>query len=136
MADTKADSALPLTPRPSEEDRQFSFVVLVIVTGAALYVAYLVYRPFLTSLFLALVLTIAFMPLHVWIARRVRSDNAAAFITETIVVLFVMVPLIWISINLLAETVSFYNSLSQQQWGTATFSGRFAWLSEAVHRAA
>jgi predicted PurR-regulated permease PerM len=136
MADTKVDSALPLTPRPSEEDRQFSFVVLLIATSAALYVAYLVYRPFLTSLFLALVLTIAFMPLHVWIARRVRSANAAAFITETIVVLFVMVPLIWISINLLAETVSFYNSLSQQQWSTATFSGRFAWLSEAVHRAA
>ena len=136
MANTKADSALPLTSRPSLEDRQFCFVVLVILAAAALYIAYLVYRPFLTSLFLALVLTIAFKPLHAWIARRVRSPSAAALITEITIALFVLVPLILISIKLLAETASLYNSLSQQQWGAAAWSGHFAWLSEAVHRIA
>ena len=136
MVDTQANSALPLTSQPSTDDRQFSFVILVILTVAAVYVAYLVYRPFITSLFLALVLTTAFMPLHVWIARHIRSASVATLITETIVVLFVMVPLIWISIKLLAETASLYSSLSQQQWSTAVWSGHFAWLSEAVNRVA
>jgi predicted PurR-regulated permease PerM len=136
MADTTADSALPLTPRPSTVDRQFSFVVLLILTGTALYVAYIISRPFLTALFMALILTIAFRPVHAWIARRIRNANVAAIITETVVVLFVLVPLILISIKLLAETASLYNSLSQQQWSTALWSGHFTWLSEAVDRAA
>lgn len=116
------------------EDRRFSFVVLVILTGGALYVAYIIYRPFLTSLFMALVLTIAFFPMHAWIARRVRSANVAALITETMIALFVLVPLILISIKLLAETASLFNSLSQQQWTTAVWSGHFSWLSKAVDR--
>lgn len=136
MADTRADPALRQTPGPSTEDRKFSFVILLVLTGAVLYVAYTIYRPFLTSLFLAFVLTIAFLPLHRWIARRVPSATAAVLITETLLVLFVMVPLILISIKLLAETASLYNSLSQQQWGTATWPSHFAWLSEAVHRIA
>jgi predicted PurR-regulated permease PerM len=130
------DAVFQLTPESSIADRQFSFVVLLLLTSAAVYVAYLIFRPFLTSLFLALVLTIAFLPMHAWITRRVRSANAAALITEAMVVLFILVPLLLISIKLLSEAASLYNSLSQQQWGAAAWSGHFAWLSDAVQRIA
>lgn len=127
---------LERTPAPSLADRQFSFVVLLLLTGAAVYIAYITFRPFLTSLFLALVLTIAFLPLHAWIARRVRSADAAALVTEAMVVLFILVPLILISVKLLAEAAGFFSYLSQQQWGASAWSGHYHGLSEAVHRTA
>ena len=124
---------LKQAPGQPREDRQFSFVVLLLLAAGALYVAYLIYRPFLAALFLALVLTVAFLPMHEWICRKVRSANAATLLTETIIVLFVLVPLIWVSIKLLAETVSLYGFLAQQQWGANIWSGHFTWLSEAIN---
>jgi predicted PurR-regulated permease PerM len=136
MVDTRSDLALRQRPRSSGQDRQISFVVLLVLTAVALYVVYIIYRPFLTSLFLAGVLTIAFLPLHRWIARRVRDANAAALITETLIVLFVLVPLILISLKLLAETANLYSSLSRQDWSATAWFGHLTWLSEAIHRIA
>ncbi len=129
------EPALAVKPPPWIEKRKVSYVVLLILTIAALYLAYIVFRPFLTSLFLALVLTIAVLPLHQWISRRVPRSSAAALITTFILVLLVLVPLTLMSIKLVAEAANVYNFISQQ-WGEAPWSGHFAWLSEAVYRAA
>jgi predicted PurR-regulated permease PerM len=130
-----AEPALGLAPKPWMEKRKFSYVALLILTGGALYVAYIIFRPFLTSLFLALVLTIAVLPLHEWISRRVRGPTAAALITTATVLLLILVPLILMSLKLVAEAASLYNFLFQK-WSAAPWSGHFAWLSEAVQRVA
>jgi predicted PurR-regulated permease PerM len=115
------------------EDRNRSYIALLVLTAAALYAAYLIYRPFLKALFLALVLTFAFLPVHQWVARRVRGKTVAALITTTLVLLVIMLPLMLISIRLVSEAVSLYGFVSQQA-GNA-WSHRSAWLTEAVRRA-
>src|SRR5215469_17795874 len=67
----------PTTERQLQE-RKLSYAVLMLVTAAAVCAAYVIYRPFLKALFLALVLTIAFWPLHEWIGRRVQGATARA----------------------------------------------------------
>src|SRR5215472_11300847 len=69
--------ALHSTGGPWMEERRRSYVALLLITGAALYAAYLIYRPFLKVLFYALVLTIAFSPVHDWVLRRVRRPTLA-----------------------------------------------------------
>ena len=73
-------------------DRQLSFIVLLLLTAASLYLTYIIFRPFLASLFLSFVLSIAFLPLHNWISRHVRSNSVAAGLTTAVVVLFVLAP--------------------------------------------
>ena len=107
-------------------DRQLSFIVLLAVTAASLYVAYIIFRPFLASLFLSFVLAIAFLPLHHWVLRHVRSNSVAAGLTTAVVVLFVLVPSILLSQKLLAEATSLYGLLSQQ-WSS---SGALRGLSQ------
>jgi len=133
MQDIKPDVALPETSETPMSERQFSFAVLLLLTGVALYIAYITFRPFLTSLFLALVLTIAFLPMHAWISRRIRNADAAALVTEAIVVLFILIPLVLISAKLLTETVGLFNVVSQQGWGATRWSGHYRWLSEAMN---
>jgi predicted PurR-regulated permease PerM len=130
------DPAASAALRPQPRDQRFSFIVLILLTCGALYAAYIIFRPFLTSLFLALVLMIAFMPVHAWIARRVRGPNLAALITTAVVVLLVLVPLIWISYKLVTEATNLYTFMSQQQWGAAYWSSHVNWLTEVTRRGA
>lgn len=113
-------------------DRKVSFVVLLALTAASFYVAYIIFRPFLASLFLSFVLSVAFLPVHKWISRHVRSNSFAALLTTAAVVLFVLVPSIFVSVKLLAEATSLYGSLSQQ-WSS---SGGLPRLSESIFRIA
>lgn len=112
-------------------DRQLSFIVLLALTAASFYFIYIIFRPFLASLFLSFVLSIAFLPLHNWISRHVRNNSVAAWLTTAVVVLFVLVPSILLSLKLLAQATSLYSSLSQQ-WR----SGGLGRLSDSLFRIA
>ena len=131
-----SDSPAVLAWRPTTErqiqERKLSYAVLMLVTAGALFAAYVIYRPFLKALFLALVLTIAFWPLHEWIGRRVQGATARALITTAAVVLLIMAPLMLISLQIFSEAAGLYAFISQH--GGGSWSGHFAWLTQAVER--
>jgi predicted PurR-regulated permease PerM len=134
-ADERATPAASgLASGPEVYDRKVSYIGLLALTAGALYLAYIVYRPFLKALFLALVLTIAFWPVYERIARRVRGGSVRALITMAAVVLLIMLPMALISIQLVSEAASLYGFVSQKVGGS--WSGHFAWLNEAVDRIA
>ena len=120
----------------SGQDRWLSLIVLLLLITGAFYVAYLIFSPFLTAIFLAFVLAIAFAPLHRWIAKRIRGANTAALATTVVVMLFIVVPFILVSLRLASEAASFYSATSQQ-WrsGTAWYNS-VSGLSETLERAA
>ncbi len=123
-------------PPRLRQDRWLSLVVLLLLITGAFYVAYLIFSPFLTAIFLAFVLAIAFAPLHKWIAKRIRGANTAALATTVVVMLFIVVPFILVSLRLASEAASFYSATSQQ-WrsGTAWYNS-VSGLSEALEKAA
>lgn len=123
-------------PTPWMSARQTSFIVLLMLIAVAFYVTYIIFSPFLTAMFLAFVLAIAFAPLHQRVTRRIRSSNSAALVTTTVVMLCIVVPFILISLRLITETASFYSSFSQQ-WreGTAWYNS-LSGMADAAQRAA
>jgi predicted PurR-regulated permease PerM len=127
-----SEAALRLTSGLRIPEKKSSYVALLVLTAGAFYVAYIVYRPFLKALFLALVLTIAFWPLDRWIAKRVRGNTATALVTTAAVVLVIMLPLMFISVKLVSEAASLYGFITQQVGGN--WSGHSAWLTESVQR--
>ena len=120
-----------LTPDWQFQEQKISYLVLALLTSVALFAAYVIYRPFVKVLFLALVLTIAFWPLHGWVGRRVRGATLRALITTAAVVLLIMAPLMLISVKVFSEAARLYSSVSQQVSGT--WSGHFARLTQAVN---
>lgn len=119
---------------PWLDENKRAYAALLLLTLGALYAAYLIYRPFLKSLFLALVLTIAFAPVHDWVSRRVRGRTLAALVTTLAVVLVIAVPLLLLSRSLVSQAASLYGFLSQQVSGP--WSGHLAWANDAVQRLA
>jgi predicted PurR-regulated permease PerM len=116
------------------DERKRAQIGLLLITAGALFTAFIVYRPFLKAIFLALVLTIAVLPFHDRILQHVRGNTTAALITTAMVLLLVMLPLMLLSIQLVSEAVNLYTYASQP--GGATWSSRSAWLNEAIQRAA
>ncbi len=114
------------------QGRSFSYWALLVLTAGALYLAYIIYRPFLKVLFLALVLTIAFWPVEKWISQRIRSRTASALITTISVVFVVMLPLLFVSLNIVSEAANVYGLVMQQT--TGNWSGHFAWLTDWVEQ--
>jgi predicted PurR-regulated permease PerM len=127
-------SGLRLTTEVQVQERKVSYWALMVLTAAALYIAYIIYRPFLKALFLALVLTLAFWPVHRWLSKRIQGGTLRALVTTLAAVLLIMLPIMMISLRLLSEAVSFYGFVQQRVGGN--WSGHFSWLNEAIDHVA
>lgn len=93
------------------EDRELSLYVLLAITAGAIYVTYLIFRPFLTALFLAVVMAVAFFPVHKWLMERFRNTYFAALCTTVLALVIIVVPLVWIGGRLVAEGTNTYSSV-------------------------
>ena len=92
--------------------RRATIIFLVALSAVTLWFCYLIARPFLESLFFAVVLAIVFSPLHTTLHRRIRSANAAALLSTLCVLLTIIIPAFLLSAALRSELTAAYQSLS------------------------
>jgi predicted PurR-regulated permease PerM len=76
---------------PWSHERVLSFTLLGL-TGLALYLCYLLARPFLSAIAWALALSVTALPLHLWIERRVRQPSLAAAISVILMAVVLLTP--------------------------------------------
>jgi predicted PurR-regulated permease PerM len=85
---------MPLT-LPSGE--RIPVLVLLAATALAIYVCYLLARPFLPSIVWALAFAVAAQPLHRWLDQRIRRPNLSAGIAVAIVAVIVVAPALYVT---------------------------------------
>jgi predicted PurR-regulated permease PerM len=85
---------------------QFRFFIIVLVTGAGIFLCYLLAIPFLPPLTWALVLAVTCLPLHKLIELKVGNNNIAAMISVVLVAVLVVVPVSFIAQQLISETAN------------------------------
>lgn len=106
---------------------------MLVATAIALYLCWLMLRPFMGVLAWAIVLVIVFQPVHKEIARRTRRRSLSALISCVLVVLVVVLPLTLIAVAVAQEfgkvapnlPTSLSQLFSQQPAALGRFSG---WL--------
>lgn len=103
--------------------RVASFVALLVVALVIGGLAFMVMRNFLLPMFLAILLTIMFRPLYLWLSSRtsrwLRPDSKfknalPAGITTIGIVLIVMLPLLWVIVLAADEALSVASGLDQE----------------------
>lgn len=98
--------------------------VFVLVAGC-----FLVLRPFLAAILLALVACVSTWPLYLWLLRRMRGRQNIAAITMTLALaLLVILPLALVAYNLADNVTAFYDWIRQAI--EAGPPGPPAWLKE------
>jgi predicted PurR-regulated permease PerM len=104
------------SPSPSTErtPQRFTLGFLIIASIAALYVCYVMARPFMEPVAFAAVMAIVFHPLHDRIRRRVRGPNLAALLATLAVLLIVISPLVGLGRAMSGEISGAYRFLSEK----------------------
>jgi predicted PurR-regulated permease PerM len=97
---------------PDKQRTQLArWVALMVVTGLALYLCWLMLLPFIKVLLWAIVLVIVFYPIHKRIERRLGSPSWAAVLSTLLVIVTILVPLTLITLAVVRELSGFAQSL-------------------------
>src|SRR3569832_403509 len=86
-----------------EQVEQARWIAVLVVTAIALYLCWLMLRPFLGVLAWAVVLVIVFYPLHKKIASRIGRRSLSALVSCVLVVLVFVLPLTMLVVAVIQE---------------------------------
>ena len=78
----------------TEHSKNVRLIALMAITAIALYVCWLIVRPFVAVLAWATVLVIVFYPVHKQLAQRIKRPSLCALLSTTLVILIVVLPLV------------------------------------------
>jgi predicted PurR-regulated permease PerM len=89
---------------------QLYFFTLLVIGVSIL--TFFIFRPYLLVLFLAVVLTVSFYPVHLWILKTVKKrESIAASVSVFFIVLLILAPLIFFGVLLFQEAIDLYVQL-------------------------
>jgi predicted PurR-regulated permease PerM len=95
-----------------ERKQATTTIFLLALAVTALYFCYVIARPFLSPIFLAVMVAIVFHPVHARIQTRVRRRNAAALISTILVLLALVVPAVGLGVVVSQEITGLYQLLN------------------------
>lgn len=121
----------------SEQINQMRFIATLVVMAIALYLCWLMLRPFITVLTWATVLVIVFYPVHKQIAQKVKRRGLSAMLSTTLVILIVVLPLALLVLAVTNELTGVMRRLppdmGQLMDQTGSITGRtFNWIHERL----
>ncbi|HET6893352.1 MAG TPA: AI-2E family transporter [Pyrinomonadaceae bacterium] len=86
-----------------ERKRQVRWIALIAVTAIALYLCWLMVKPFVGVLGWATVLVICFYPVHKIIERRLKRSSLSALLSCVLVIITILVPVVLLTIAVVRE---------------------------------
>jgi predicted PurR-regulated permease PerM len=94
--------------------KRLTLIFLLTLTAFSLYLCYLLFKPFLSPLFTALVIAIIFFPVHSRMQRVVRSPSLAALLSTLLVTLIIIVPAVLILLAISQEVSGLISLIDQK----------------------
>lgn len=121
----------------ADQKGQVRWWVLLLVTGIALYLCWLMLQPFVGVLGWAAVLVIVFYPVHRRLNRRIKRPSLSALLSCLLVILTIVVPVVLLTIAVLTELSGAMQSLQSTLAflldPNSPFTGRLLrWISQYV----
>ena len=111
--------------------KRLTLIFQLTLTAFSLYLCFLIFRPFLSALFTALVIAIVFYPVHLRMQRIIRSPSLAALLSTALVTLIIIVPAVLITLAISQEVSGLISVIDQK----STESGGFtAFVNGLIER--
>lgn len=86
-----------------EHVEQARWIAVLAATGVALYLCWLMLRPFITVLEWAAVLVIVFYPVHKRLAKKIKRRALSALLSSLLVIIIIVIPLTFLTMALASE---------------------------------
>jgi predicted PurR-regulated permease PerM len=114
---------------------RFYLFTLIVITGILAYLSYLIIKPFLTPLAWAVVMTVVFYPIYLYISRFIKWKSFASAITLLIAIILIIGPFSYLLINLASELKDFLhylNTTGLPKIDELTKSEKVIWIQERI----
>jgi predicted PurR-regulated permease PerM len=112
--------------------KQAAVICLLVLVAIALYLCYLIARPFLGPVLIAVMFAIIFYPLYARIQLRFHRPSVAAALSTTLVLLIVTIPVVLLGISVSGELRAVVQSLREQSGSQGGLSPYLARWGESV----
>jgi predicted PurR-regulated permease PerM len=117
-----------------------SLVFLLSLTAVTLCFGLVIMRPFLKPILFALALAMVFHPLHGWVRKWIRKENAAALISTFLAFLAMIAPALVLGRAITSELTELYQTLNGEGPEGRTLALSWLdrgeqWTNEVVHQA-
>lgn len=117
--------------------RQIRWWTLLAVTAIALYLCWLIVKPFLGVILWAAVLVIVFYPVHTRLVKRTRKPALSALLSCALVILTILIPVVLITIAVFNELSGAVNNVQGSlTWlldmNNPTTGGLLRWAGQYV----
>jgi predicted PurR-regulated permease PerM len=103
----------------------FFFALLLGTLG----LTFLIFSSFIAALAVALTFAVLFSPIYLWLKNRIRSETFSAFLTVSLVIVCILLPIIFISFKVASELHMVVSGLHQ---GTVSFAKINSFVNEHV----
>jgi predicted PurR-regulated permease PerM len=94
----------------SEKVSKYIFIIILLILS---YLAFKLSQPFLTYIFLGMILTIAVYPFYLWFCKRIKNRKLGSMIAIVLILLIIIIPSFIIISALAKQTMGFINSFDQ-----------------------
>lgn len=111
-----------MSERNNRSRSRVGFAFLLCLTAVALYLCYVLIAPFLKPILSSAVLAILFYSLHSRILHRIRNRNVSAFLSTSLVILFIASATLFLGRALATGLRDIYQSLSSSGDGSERLS--------------
>lgn len=112
--------------------KQAAVICLLVLAAIALYLCYLIARPFLGPVLIAVMFAIVFYPVHARIQLLFHRPSVAAAFSTTLVLLIVTIPVVLLGISVSGELRAVVQSLREQSGSQGGLSPYLARWGESV----
>lgn len=108
-----------------------TIIFLLVLSGFALFLCYLLFKPFLYPLLTAAVIAVVFSPVHARIQKAVRRPSLAALLSTLLVLLIIIVPAIFILATVTREISGLISLIDQR---SSESGGLLPFITQAAER--
>jgi len=112
--------------------KQVEIIFLLALAAISLYLCYLISRPFLGPVLIAVMLAIVFHPLHVRMRSFFERPNVSAAFSTIVVLLIVTIPIVILGISVSGELRALVQSLREQNWSQEGLSSSLVRLGQRL----
>lgn len=106
---------------PTTRKVEFGFFLVALIGVAAL--SFFVLKPYLSGLFIAAIIAIAFYPVHEWVRRRVRTEALAALVSLLLLFLVILIPVTLFGFFLFENAQNLYRAAIDDTRALAALQG-------------
>lgn len=111
--------------------KRVTLIFLLALTSCALYLCYLLFKPFLSPLLSALVIAIVFFPVHARMQRLISSPSFAALLSTLLVMLIIIIPAVLILLAITQEVTGLISLIDQK---SAESGGLSIYVNQLIER--